>query len=89
MLAVATTDLEARKIEADAVSEAGLIRGEGDAAALEIYASAYSVDEEFYAYWRSLQALESALDGNSVLVLDSNHPLWKDLLNYATTYAGQ
>ena len=64
--AVATTDLEARRIEADAVSEAGLIRGEGDAAALEIYASAYSVDEEFYAYWRSLQALESALDENSV-----------------------
>ena len=24
-----------------------------------------------------------------VLVLDSNHPLWKDLLNYATGYAGQ
>ena len=64
---MATTDLEARRIEADAVSEAGLIRGEGDAAALEIYASAYSVDEEFYAYWRSLQALESALDENSVI----------------------
>ena len=47
------------------------------------------MDEEFYAYWRSLQALESALDENSMLVLDSNHPLWKDLLNYATTYAGQ
>ena len=87
--AVATTDLEARRIEADAVSEAGLIRGEGDAAALEIYASAYSVDEEFYAYWRSLQALESALDENSVLVLDRNHPLWKDLLDYATGYGAQ
>ena len=87
--AVATTDLEARRIEADAVSEAGLIRGEGDAAAIEIYASAYSVDEEFYAYWRSLQALESALDENSVLVLDSSHPLWKDLLDYTATYAGQ
>ena len=82
--AVASADLEARVIEAEAVSEAGVIRGEGDAAALEIYASAYSEDAEFFAYWRSLQALESALDENSTLILDKDHPLWKDLLNYAT-----
>lgn len=82
--AVAVTDLEARKIKADALSEAGLIRGEGDATALEIYAQSYSVDKDFYAYWRSLQALESALDENSTLVLDKDHPLWKDILQYAT-----
>lgn len=85
--AVASADLEARVIEAEAVSEAGAIRGEGDAAALEIYANAYSADEEFYAYWRSLQALESALDENSTLILDQDHPLWKDLLTYATGYS--
>ena len=76
-------------IEAEAVSEAGVIRGEGDAAALEIYANAYSADEEFYAYWRSLQALESALDENSTLILDKDHPLWKDLLTYATGSAAE
>jgi len=85
--AVASADLEARVIEAEAVSEAGVIRGEGDAAALEIYADAYSVDKDFYAYWRSLQALESALDENSTLILDQTHPLWKDLLNYATGFS--
>lgn len=84
--AVANADLEARRIEADAVSEAGFIRGQGDADALEIYAQAYSADADFYAYWRSLQALETALDENSTLVLDSSHPLWKDLLGYATQY---
>lgn len=84
--AVASADLEARLIEAEAVSEAGAIRGAGDAAALEIYASAYSADEDFYAYWRSLQALESALDENSTLILDKEHPLWKELLAYATSY---
>ncbi len=84
--AVASADLEARVIEAEAVSEAGVIRGEGEAAALEIYANAYSVDEEFYAYWRSLQALEAALDENSTLILDQNHPLWKELLAYATSF---
>ena len=84
--AVASADLQARVIEAEAVSEAGAIRGEGDAAALEIYANAYSIDESFYAYWRSLQALESSLDANTTLVLDQDHPLWKDLLTYATEF---
>ena len=87
--AVASAELEARRIEADAVSEAGQIRGEADAQALEIYAQAYSADADFYAYWRSLQALEKALDENSTLVLDQNHPLWKDLLKYATQYGTQ
>lgn len=85
--AVANADLEARRIEAEAVSNAGAIRGEADAEALEIYASAYSVDPDFYAYWRSLQALEQTLNENSTLILDSSHPLWKDLLAYATTYS--
>ena len=85
--AVASADLEARLIEAQALSEAGVIRGDGDAAALEIYANAYSADEDFYAYWRSLQALEKALDENATLILDKEHPLWKDLLTYATGYA--
>lgn len=84
--AVANADLEARRIAATAVSEAGSIRGEGDAQALEIYAEAYSADKDFYAYWRSLQALEKALDENSTLILDSSHPLWKDLLSYATNF---
>lgn len=83
--AVAAADLEARRIEADAVSEAGAIRGQGEAQALEIYAEAYEADKDFYAYWRSLQALEESLKQNATLVLDQNHPLWRDLLGYATT----
>ncbi len=81
---VANADLEARKLEADAVSEAGRVRGDGDAAALEIYAKSYSIDETFFSYWRSLRALETAIDENSTLVLDKEHPLWKDLLAWAT-----
>ncbi|MBQ7868053.1 MAG: protease modulator HflC [Clostridia bacterium] len=84
--AVASADLEARRIEAAAVSDAGVIRGEGDAAALEIYAASYGTDADFYAYWRSLQALENAMDGNATLILDQSHPLWKDLLGYATQF---
>jgi len=82
--AVSSADLEARVIQAEAVSNAGVIRGEGDAAALEIYAKAYGLDTSFFSYWRSLQALEKSLDENTTLVLDQNHPLWADLLNYVT-----
>ncbi len=82
--AVASADLEARKLEADAMSEAGRIRGDGDAASLEIYANSYGKDEEFFSYWRSLEALETSIDQNSTLVLDKDHPLWRDILNWAT-----
>ena len=80
--AVAAADLEARQIEAQAVSEAGQIRGEAEARALEIYAEAYSVDADFYAYWRSLQALEEAVGDNATLELDQSNPLFADLMQF-------
>lgn len=79
---VAAADLEARQIEAEAVSEAGTIRGEAEAMAAEIYAQTYSVDPDFYAYWRSLQALETAIGENATLVLDQTNPLFADLMQY-------
>ncbi|MBQ7305359.1 MAG: protease modulator HflC, partial [Clostridia bacterium] len=70
------------QIEAAAVSDAGTIRGEAEAMAAEIYADAYSVDADFYAYWRSLQALEAALGDNATLVLDQTNPLFADLMQF-------
>lgn len=84
MNAMSSADLEARKIEAEAVSEAGRIRGEGEAASLEIYAASYGKDPSFFSYWRSLEALASSIDETSTLVLDQNHPLWHDILTWAT-----
>ncbi len=81
---VASADRTARETIAGAIQESEEIMAEGDATALEIYQAAYSLDPEFYGYWRSLKALETALDGNTVLVLDQNHPLWADLLEIAT-----
>ena len=80
--AVASADLQATQIKSDAVSKAGAIRGEADAEALTIFAEAYSVDPEFYAYWRSLQALRTSVDEQTVLVLNPDHPLFKDLADY-------
>lgn len=78
---VSAADREARELVAAAVKESEQIKGEADGQALEIYAEAYSVDPEFYEFWRSLQALETALGSNTTLVLDPDHPLWGDILN--------
>ncbi len=82
--AVAAADLEARQIEAEAVSEAGKIRGEADAQAAEIYARAYAADPAFYAYWRSLQALKTAVGKDATLVLEPTNPLFADLMQFIT-----
>ena len=82
--AVAAADLEARQIEAAAISSAGVIRAEADAEAAGIYAQSYSVDPEFYAYWRALQALERSIGKDATLVLDQNNPLFADLMQFIT-----
>ncbi len=57
----AAADRQRTEILADAQRDALRTRGEGDAAAAEIYAHAYSKDPEFYAFYRSLQAYRSSL----------------------------
>lgn len=79
--AISEADLEASKLMADATKESKEIKGQADADALEIYANAYSKDAEFYGYWRSLKALVSSVTHDATIVLDRNHPLWKDLLD--------
>ena len=66
----ATAERQRTVILADAERDALRIRGEGDAAAAQTYAHAYSRDPEFYAFWRSLQAYERSLgkDGDLLVV---------------------
>ena len=82
--AVSATDLKARQIQANAVTESGMVRANAEAESMGIYADSYSADTEFYGFWRSLQALKESLNENATLVLDQSHPLWADLLEYAT-----
>jgi len=64
-------DRQVQVILAEAERDGQVIRGEGDARATEIYATAYGQDEEFYAFYRSLQAYSNAFGGQSdVMVLD-------------------
>ena len=67
----ANADREAQVILAEAERDGQKIRGEGDAIATATYAEAYGKDEEFYAFYRSLQAYGNAFGGsNDVLVID-------------------
>lgn len=82
---VITSDADRRQvvIEADAYKEAEQIRGDGDARAAEIYASAFGPDEEtaeFYRFYRSLNAYRAAFgrDGD-LLVIDPDSEFFRYL----------
>jgi modulator of FtsH protease HflC len=65
----AAADRERIEILADADRDALKVRGEGEAAAAQTYAKAYSKDPEFYAFFRSLQAYERSLGKDSDLLV--------------------
>lgn len=67
----ADADRQVQILLAEAQRDGQTIRGEGDARATEIYAEAYGQDEEFFAFYRSLQAYENAFSASQdVMVLD-------------------
>ncbi len=66
----ATADRQAVELTSDAQRQAAIIRGQADAERNKIYASAYGRDPEFFSFYRSLSAYETALKGeNSTLVI--------------------
>ena len=76
----ASADREVTVILANAYRDGQKIRGEGDARAAEIYASAYNQDPEFYAFYRSIDAYRKALGREGdVLVLDPNTEFFRYL----------
>ena len=66
----AKADREREVILAEAERDAQRIRGAGDARATAVYASAFSQDQEFFGFYRSLNAyMESFQDRSDVLLL--------------------
>ena len=61
----ADADKQQRVILAEARKKAEILRGEGDAEAQRLYNAAYSKDEDFFDFWRSMQAMQKALIGDS------------------------
>ncbi|GMR14899.1 MAG: protease modulator HflC [Gammaproteobacteria bacterium] len=64
-------DRQVQVILAEAERDGQRMRGEGDAVATDTYAQAFGQDEEFYSFYRSLQAYRSAFGSNrDTLILD-------------------
>src|SRR4029077_11473121 len=61
----AEADKQAVVIVADANRQSEILRGEGDALATQIYTAAYGRDPSFFDFYRSMQALTTALTGDS------------------------
>lgn len=67
----ADADRQRQVILAEAYSEAQKLKGQGDAKASAIYASAFSANPEFYRFYRSLEAYRATFRGRSdMMVLD-------------------
>lgn len=78
----ADADKQRIEILANAQKQAQILRGEGDADSIHIYADAYSRDKDFYAFYRSLQAYRDALTGpGTTLVLTPTDPFFRYLDN--------
>jgi modulator of FtsH protease HflC len=67
-------------ILADAYNQAQKTKGEGDARASAIYASAYGQNPEFYSFYRSLEAYKATFKNKSdVMVLDPSSDFFQYL----------
>ena len=82
---VAKAEKESSVLIAEANKRAEEIRGEGDASALEVYASAFSKDPEFYRFWRSLSAYENVFQKEAVVLLDER----VDFLQYLFSHKAE
>ena len=75
----ADADRQREVILAEAYRDAQRVRGEGDAKAANIYASAFSQNPEFYSFYRSMEAYRSTFRGrNDLMLIEPN----SDFLRY-------
>jgi membrane protease subunit HflC len=76
----AKADRDAVVLEAEAYRESEQLRGDGDAKAANVYASAYNKNPEFYSFYRSINAYSEVFNNKSdLLVLDPSSDFFKYL----------
>jgi modulator of FtsH protease HflC len=84
----ATADREVTVIKADATGESERIRGAGDAEKNRIFAEAFGKDQDFFAFYRSMQAYEGALKSGDTRLLLSPNSQFFQYFNDATGKGG-
>ena len=65
----AGADRERTVLIAEATRSSEILRGDGDAIAIKVYADAFGQDVEFFTFYRSMQAYREALPNNTTMVL--------------------
>ncbi len=74
----AIADRQAVEIVSAANRDSEIIRGEGDAERNRLFAQAYSQDEAFFEFYRSMEAYRSALlDGNTTMLLSPDSAFFR------------
>ena len=74
----ARAERERTVLLAEATRESEILRGQGDAEKTRILADAFNQDPDFFAFYRSMQAYQDALQGdNTTLVLSPNSEFFK------------
>ncbi|MCZ6533200.1 MAG: protease modulator HflC [SAR324 cluster bacterium] len=73
------TDKERAIIIAEAKKQSEILRGEGDAVAIRIFADALRQDPEFYAFLRSLQTYRESMGEDTSVILTTDSPLFRYL----------
>lgn len=68
-----------QRIQSEAFKTAEELRGKADASATDIYAGAYGRDADFYAFTRSLETYEKAIDPATMLILGTDSEFLKYL----------
>jgi membrane protease subunit HflC len=82
----ADADKQRQVILANAYRDAQKIKGEGDAKATALYASAFGRNTEFFSFYRSLEAYKQTFkDKNDVMVIDPSSAFFKYLKNSGKT----
>ena len=76
----ADADRQQVVIQANAYRESERIRGDGDAKAANIYASAFNQDPEFYEFYRSINAYKEVFSNKGdLMIVDPNSEFFKYL----------
>lgn len=70
---------ELKEIISDANRKAQEIKGKADAEAAKIYAEAYSLNPEFYAFLKGLEVLKTSVDPETQLLLSTKAEVFKHI----------
>ncbi|MGA0530729.1 protease modulator HflC [Hansschlegelia sp. KR7-227] len=73
----ARSDRDAQVIVAEANRDAEVLRGQGDAEKTRLLADAYRSDQEFFSFYRSMQAYEQSLKSGTRLILAPDSPFFR------------